>query len=269
MIQERNFPTFLKKLTPAPKLWLALGLIVSVLLVRNIFYSIAIALISVIMVVHEKQLTLFKVLLVTMSILFISMYGIHGAVAPIIDKSTDPILFTVFGIDYYATGFAYASRFFLRVCPLMCALFTIFLSMDTTDLGATMCKAGIPYKAMFTFIDAFQVITLLSKDMEQIRDAQRARGLNTEGNLIQRFKAFIPIMVPVVANSIVKVQDQAVAMETKGFNSACQKTVYRELTPYKWDPVCKWLGIFLAVASIVYAILSTVGVISPFLTNIM
>lgn len=29
MIQERNFPTFLKKLTPAPKLWLALGLILA------------------------------------------------------------------------------------------------------------------------------------------------------------------------------------------------------------------------------------------------
>ena len=141
--------------------------------------------------------------------------------------------------------------------------------MDTTDLGATMCKAGIPYKAMFTFIDSFQVITLLSKDMEQIRDAQRARGLNTEGNLLQRFKAFIPIMVPVVANSIVKVQDQAVAMETKGFNSECKKTVYRELTPYKWDPVCKWFGILLGVFSIAYGVLSAVGVIPAFLTNIM
>ncbi|MBS6864353.1 MAG: energy-coupling factor transporter transmembrane protein EcfT [Ruthenibacterium sp.] len=269
MIQERNFPTFLKKLTPAPKLWLALGLILSVLLLKNMYFSIAVALVSIIMVFHEKQITLFKVLLVTMTILFVSMYGIHGAMAPVIDKANDPVLFNVFGINYYAKGFAYASRFFLRVCPLMCALFTIFLSMDTTDLGATMCKAGIPYKAMFTFIDAFQVITLLSKDMEQIRDAQRARGLNTEGSLLQRFKAFIPIMVPVVANSIVKVQDQAVAMETKGFNSECKKTVYRELTPYKWDAACKWFGILLGVFSIAYGVLSATGVIPAFLTNIM
>ena len=192
MIQERNFPTFLKKLTPAPKLWLALGLILAVLLLRNMYFSIAVALISVAMVIHEKQTTLFKVLLVTMTILFVSMYGIHGAVAPVIDKATDPVMFTVLGIDYYAKGFAYASRFFLRVCPLMCALF-----------------------------------------------------------------------------SIVKVQDQAVAMETKGFNSECKKTVYRELTPYKWDPVCKWFGILLGVFSIAYGVLSAVGVIPAFLTNIM
>ena len=106
MIQERNFPTFLKKLTPAPKLWLALGLILAVLLLRNMYFSIAVALISVAMVIHEKQTTLFKVLLVTMTILFVSMYGIHGAVAPVIDKATDPVMFTVLGIEYYAQGFA-------------------------------------------------------------------------------------------------------------------------------------------------------------------
>ena len=65
MIQERNFPTFLKKLTPAPKLWLALGLILAVLLLRNMYFSIAVALISVAMVIPEKQTTLFKVLLVS------------------------------------------------------------------------------------------------------------------------------------------------------------------------------------------------------------
>lgn len=269
MIQERNCPTFLKKLTPAPKLWLALGIILAVLLLKITYFSVAVTLLSVIMVVHEKQITLFKVLLVTILVLSISMYGIHGAIAPTIDKATDPVLFSIFGIEYYAKGFAYASRFFLRICPLMCALFLIFMSIDTTDLGVTICKAGIPYKAMFTFIDSFQVMTLLSKDMEQIRDAQRARGLNTEGSLIQRFKAFIPIMVPVVANSIVKVQDQAIAMDTKGFNSECKKSVYRELTPYKWDPVCKWFGILLGVASIAYWLLTTTGVVPAFLSDII
>ena len=158
-----------------------------------------------------------------MTILFVSMYGIHGAVAPVIDKATDPVMFTVLGIDYYAKG--------LRVCV------PVLSQGVPADVRAVHhlpvhghdgswryhVQGGHPHKAMFTFIDSFQVITLLSKDMEQIRDAQRARGLNTEGNLLQRFKAFIPIMVPVVANSIVKVQDQAVAMETKGFNSECKK----------------------------------------------
>ncbi len=209
----------------------------------NIYFSIAVALISVAMVIQEKHTRLFKLMLVTMIILVVSMYGIHGAMAPVIDKATDPVMFTCSVSTIMRRGLRTRPVLSWACNPLMCALFPIFLTMDMTDLGLTMCKAGIPYNLMFTFIDSFQVITLLRKDMEQIRDAQRARGLNTEGNLLQRFKAFIPIIVPVVANSIIKVQDQAVAMDTKGFNSSCKKTVYRELTPYKWDPACKWLGI--------------------------
>ena len=269
MLQERNFPTFLTKLTPAPKLWFALGLILANILLKNLYFSIAVIIVSVVMIIKEKHMGLFKLILVTMVVMAVSMYGIHGAMAPVIDKASDPVLFQVFGIRYYAKGFAYASRYFMRAIPLMCALFLIFLSIDMTDLGVTMCKAGISYNFVFTFVDSFHVITLLRKDMEQIRDAQRARGLNTEGNLLQRFKAFIPIIVPVVANSIIKVQDQAVAMDTKGFNSSCKKTVYRELTPYKWDAACKWLGIFLGVFAVLYRILAAVQVIPAFLTNII
>ena len=269
MLQQRNFPTLLTRLTPAPKLWFALGLTLAIILVKNLYFDVAVILISTVMIVHEKQMMLFKLILITLIVLFFAMYGIHGAIAPNIDPAVDPVMFEIFGIPYYGAGFAYASRFYLNVAPLICALFLIFLSIDMTDLGVTICQAGISYTAMFTFIDSFQVITLLKKDMEQIQDAQRARGLQTEGNLIQRFRAFVPIMVPVVANSIIKVQDQAVAMDTKGFNSDCKKTIYRELTPCKWDPLCKWLGIAMGAFAIAYKVLVVAGVIPALFTNII
>lgn len=164
MLQERNFPTFLTKLTPAPKLWFALGLILANILLKNLYFSIAVIIVSVVMIIKEKHMGLFKLILVTMVVMAVSMYGIHGAMAPVIDKASDPVLFQVFGIRYYAKGFAYASRYFMRAIPLMCALFLIFLSIDMTDLGVTMCKAGISYNFVFTFVDSFQVITLLRKD---------------------------------------------------------------------------------------------------------
>lgn len=269
MLQERDRSTLLKSINPASKLWLALGLILSNIIIKNLWFSIAIIVISIFFVVREKQFTLFKVLLVTMLVLGGSMLILHGAIAPNIDKATDPVLFTVFGIRYYAKGFAYATRYIMRTIPLMCALFLLFMTMDMADLAAVMCNAGIPYKFTFTFIDSFQVITLLGKEMEQIKDAQRARGLNMEGNVIQRFKAFMPIMIPVVANSIVKVQDQAIAMDTKGFNAECKKTVYREIIVTPLDRVLKITGIVLAVAGVGYGICTKIGVITPFLTNII
>ncbi|HOA41489.1 MAG TPA: energy-coupling factor transporter transmembrane component T [Halanaerobiales bacterium] len=268
MLQERDYSTVLRSLSPAAKLWLAMGLIFSLIFLKNTYYAFAVIAISIVTIIREKQTGLFKLLMVTIVILFISMYGIYGTMAPNIMEG-DPVAFRIFNLNFYTTGIAYANRYYLRVVPLMCALFTIFLSIDITDLSVTMCKAGIPYKYVFTFVDSFQVITLLRKEMEQIRDAQRARGLNTEGNLIQRFKAFVPIIVPVVANSIIKIQDQAIAMETKGFNSECKKTLYREIPAYKWNVPVAAFGIALAVFSITYRILVALKVIEPFISNII
>ena len=103
--------------------------------------------------------------------------------------------------------------------------------------------------------DSFMVIPVLSKDMEQIMDAQRARGLVTEGNLMTRMKAFVPVIVPVVANAFAKVQDQAIAMDTKGFNSKTKKTIYRELPNTNEDKIVKAISLVVLVASIVYAFL--------------
>lgn len=269
MLQERDKSTFMKKINPGSKLWLALGLILANILFKNLYLSLAILAVSIIMIIKEKQFTLFKVVLVTMIVLFISMYALHGNIAPVIDKANDPVLFRVFGIRYYAKGFAFATRYYMRVAPLLASLFLLFITMDMADLAVVMCKVGIPYRFVFTFIDSFQVITLLGKDMEQIKDAQRARGLNTEGNLIQRFKAFIPIMIPVVANSVVKVQDLAIAMDTKGFNSKCKKTVYREIEKTPLDAVVKAVGILLAVTAVMYKLGVAFSVITPFLTNII
>jgi energy-coupling factor transporter transmembrane protein EcfT len=94
--------------------------------------------------------------------------------------------------------------------------------------------------------------------MHQIMDAQRARGLETEGGLWKRFGSFIPIMVPVVANSIMKVQQQAVALETRGFNAPMEKTVYRDLERGTADHILKWTSIAASAGAIVYRIIVSV-----------
>jgi len=72
--------------------------------------------------------------------------------------------------------------------------------------------------------------------------------------VLQRTMAAIPIVIPVVSNSIMKVQNQAVALNTKGFNCPGEKTIYRDLHKEKPDHVLKWLSIALCVASVGYRI---------------
>ncbi|MDR2370984.1 MAG: energy-coupling factor transporter transmembrane protein EcfT, partial [Treponema sp.] len=165
-----------------------------------------------------------------------------------------------FAVRFYREGLLYALKFFRRIAPLMAALFLLFRTMNMTDLGVAMNMGGLPYRASFIFITTFQSLPQLSKEMHQIMDAQRARGLETEGSLWKRFSSFIPIMVPVVANSIMKVQQQAIALETRGFNAPAKKTIYRDLKTSAADHILKWISIIASAGAVAYRIIVTFAV---------
>jgi energy-coupling factor transport system permease protein len=260
MIQERYKPTFLRKLFPNTKLWMCVGLSITIVALGNTWYSMVVLFGSVALIFREKYYLEFKVVAVAIILMALSMFLINGTLNPVNDYTGEPVFviplpFLV--VRFYREGLLYALKFFRRIAPLMAALFLLFRTMNMTDLGVAMNMGGLPYRASFIFITTFQSLPQLNKEMHQIMDAQRARGLETEGNLWKRFSSFIPIMVPVVANSIMKVQQQAIALETRGFNAPAEKTIYRDLGTGAADHVLKWTSIVASVGAIVYRIVVT------------
>lgn len=251
---EKN--TFLRKLYPTTKLWMCLAITLSVLMFANTWYSAVLVIVGVIFIVRERFYLEFKVLAVALMLMFISMFLINGSLNPINDFTKDPVFrLPLVGWGLYEEGLHHAESVYRRIAPLMTCLFLLFRTINTTDLGVAMNQAGVPYKASFVFINVFQIIPVLNKEMHQIMDAQRARGLEIEGNVIRRIKASIPIVIPVVSNSIMKVQNQAVALNTKGFNCPGEKTIFRDLSKTTADHIIKWLSIGLCVASIAFRIM--------------
>ena len=59
--------------------------------------------------------------------------------------------------------------------------------------------------------------------MNTITDAQRSRGLETEGSLLTRAKAFLPLISPVVMSSLINTRERAVALEVRGFAAKQKK----------------------------------------------
>jgi energy-coupling factor transporter transmembrane protein EcfT len=64
---------------------------------------------------------------------------------------------------------------------------------------------------------ALQIIPQMLESVDRIRDAQRARGLETEGPLTTRARAYLPLLLPVVLSSLVATQERAMALEVRGF----------------------------------------------------
>lgn len=260
MLQTIKKDTFWERLYPTTKLWLEFAIIILVFTATNYWLSALIFLFFLILITYYKMLRAFKYALLAMFILGISLFSIQGLFNP---SNVTP-LFTLIpntSIIYYQEGVIKAADLYCRILPIVACMFLIIRSTNMTDLGIALNKAGVSYKFNYILISTFQIIPVFQKDMNQIMNAQKARGLETEGSLRQRFTSFIPIIVPLIANSIVKVQSKAMALETKGFNSTNKKTYYRDLDKTRNDHIVIIISILIACSGLTYWILSLLHII--------
>ena len=100
----------------------------------------------------------------------------------------------------------------------------LFQSTQNKELSRALEDRGMNYKVVYVFLSSMQMIGVLNNKSKTIMNAQRARGVETEGNMLVRAKAFFPTMVPLVLSSITDMEERVLTMESKGFNAPCNKT---------------------------------------------
>ena len=77
---------------------------------------------------------------------------------------------------------------------------------------------------------ALRFVPTLMDETEKIMNAQRARGVDFgEGNLVQKMKAVIPLLIPLFVSSFNRAEDLATAMEARGYKGGEGRTKYRVL----------------------------------------
>lgn len=99
---------------------------------------------------------------------------------------------------------------------------------------------------------AIRFIPTLAEEADKIMKAQTARGADFEsGNLIERVKALIPLLVPLFISAFRRADDLAVAMDARCYRGGKNRTKMREIKPGKADFAGILLIAVIAVAVIV------------------
>ena len=127
---------------------------------------------------------------------------------------------------------------------------TIVFVATTTDwenLMLSLEQHNCPPNATFVILATFQMIPQMGANAKVIQDAQRARGIETEGNLKIRAKAFLPMLLPLLLSSFSVAEEKSLALETRGFNYTCSKTRLRVVTDTKAQKVSRYVMIVLSV----------------------
>lgn len=95
---------------------------------------------------------------------------------------------------------------------------------------------------------ALRFIPTLMNELDKIILAQKSRGSElSSGTLMNRIKAFIPLLIPLFISAFQRAEDLAIAMEVRGYDANTERTSYRELQWKVKDTIVVLLIIPIAV----------------------
>jgi energy-coupling factor transport system permease protein len=133
------------------------------------------------------------------------------------------------------------------------------LTTSPDKLSLALEKARIPYEFNFAFITAIRFVPVLADEAQTIMDAQKSRGLELDkGNFITRIRNYIPILLPLIINSIRRSLELAEAMESRAFGSTENRTNLYDLEMKNSD----WIIFGISIASMIIMIYFRVNPVS-------
>ena len=98
---------------------------------------------------------------------------------------------------------------------------------------------------------ALRFIPILLEETDKIMKAQIARGADLEsGNIIQKAKAMIPILVPLFVSAFRRANDLAMAMEARCYRGGDGRTKMKPLVYHKRDYVAYAITILYVVIAV-------------------
>lgn len=164
-------------------------------------------------------------------------------------------LFSVGPFVFYMEGLMNALRIVIRAINIVAAFLLLVLTTRPTDLVEELVRRGLSPRIGYVLDSMFQIIPQMVKTIRTIMDAQRSRGLETEGNLWVRVKAFLPLIGPVVMSSLIHAKERALALEVRGLHFEGQRTWLREKRSYPYSREIRGGLLLVLTASIVWRIL--------------
>lgn len=126
----------------------------------------------------------------------------------------------------------------IRIVMLICG--TFLLTYTTAPVALTdglelllgpLKKLKVPVHEMSMMMSmALRFIPTLIEETDKIMSAQKARGADFEsGNIIQRAKALLPILVPLFVSAFRRADELAIAMESRCYHGGEGRTRMKQL----------------------------------------
>ena len=186
-------------------------------------------------------------------------------------------LFLTPGTELVRFGFLRITREGLRIALMMGVRLILLvvgsslMTLTTTPNQLTdglekglgiLKKVGVPVHEIAMMMSiALRFIPILVEETDKIMKAQQARGADFEsGNIIQRAKAMVPILVPLFISAFRRANDLAMAMEARCYRGGEGRTKMKPLHYERRDRIAYIVIVLYLVICVILRIVPGVPV---------
>ena len=234
--------TWVHRLDPRTKMLLLVGMFVLGFLFENPLYGLVVLAAVLLFGYAARSLVNLKriwFILVTIAVMTVILWTIFG--------SGETPLFWFVEREAVLYGIGAALRIDITIVAGM-----IFLSTTRNEEIATgLVRLGIPYRFAFAVSTAIRLVPTIVTTGLTIGQAQRSRGLDLDsGNIIQRVRKHIPLLIPVFVSTIRSTNVFSMALESKGFGASPERTYFLEIGMTRRDAVVLAVFAVLLVAAL-------------------
>ena len=162
------------------------------------------------------------------------------------------VLFSLWLFSIKAEGVAFGYLTATRIMVMVTSFLLLLLSTHPSALMNDLARRGVPGPISYIITSTLQILPQMQVKAATIIDAQRSRGLDTGGSFRKRLAALLPLVGPLVFGSLVDVEERAIAIEARAFNSPRPKTSLIEIPDSAAERAARWILLafmILAMAS--------------------
>jgi energy-coupling factor transport system permease protein len=155
--------------------------------------------------------------------------------------SGSTVLFRIGPITATAEGLAYAIETLVRLLAITGALALFYLTTPIGSLVVDLERRGVSPRLAFVVSASVRTVPAILERAGQIADAQRARGLDTEGSIWRRLRGLVPLVGPVLLGSIGEVEERSMALEARGFSRPGRRSLLWAPADRGGERLARWL----------------------------
>jgi energy-coupling factor transport system permease protein len=237
--------TIIHQMNPVTKLVLAASFSIAGFLAPNLYLPLVLFVLCVLLLFMARALTevaktIFKFVLFFMIVLFVvqSLWW-SGGESPMFMLGVIPI---------HVNGFLYSCQVAARLLTVLCSFYMMMFTTHPSDLVFSLEQRGLSPKIGYVLLATLQSVIEMQERASVILEVQKCRGVESQGNILVRSRAYFPLIGPLIVGSVLNIESRALALEVRGFSSGAGKTYLKIFKDMAWEPWFRYLLAALPVA---------------------